>query len=117
MVRLYQQEWEKEHGVRWRFIADPERKLYYQFQMRSGPWSHILGWTAMKMYLYLVFAKGRQVKRPSSSDFKQLGGDVLIDPQGIIRQHYLSENPADRPTPEQLLAQLHATDAESPSDR
>ncbi len=87
----------------WRFVSDPDRQLYDQFQMHSGSWAKILGWTAMKTYLQLVFQKRRRVKRPTSSDFQQLGGDVLLDPNGIIRMHYMSDNPADRPAPEQIL--------------
>lgn len=60
----------------------------------------------MKTYLYLVFGKGRKVKRPTSSDFRQLGGDVLVDPEGIVQLHYLSDNPADRPSVEQLIAMI-----------
>ena len=30
-------------------------------------------------------------------DFLQLGGDVLVDPQGVIRLYYASHDPHDRP--------------------
>lgn len=105
MVRLYQ----AELSMPWRFVADPERQLYGKFDMRSGPWTRILGWTAMKTYLDLVFRKRRAVKRPSSMDFQQLGGNVLIDPSGIVRLHFQSQNPADRPSVDSLLSLVDST--------
>ena len=36
-------------------------------------------------------------------DFIDLG-DVLIDPEGVVRLHYISEGPHDRPSVQTLLS-------------
>lgn len=36
----------------------------------------------------------------------QRGGDVLIDPAGIVRVHHVGDGPADRPSVESLLAAI-----------
>jgi hypothetical protein len=37
--------------------------------------------------------------RPAApgSDVNQRGGDVLIDPNGVVRLHHVGRGPADRP--------------------
>ena len=39
----------------------------------------------------------------AAGDVRQLGGDVLIDPQGVIRLHHVGRGPADRPAVARLL--------------
>ena len=41
----------------------------------------------------------------------QLGGDCIIDRDGIVRFAYRSRDPADRPPMEQLMAVLHELDS------
>ncbi len=33
----------------------------------------------------------------------QQGGDVLVDPQGIVRFHHIGTGPADRPPVQRIL--------------
>ena len=53
-------------------------------------------------YLKLM-RQGQKVKRPTD-DIYQLGGDVLIDPFGTVRWHYVSQSPIDRPSVSSILA-------------
>ena len=36
-------------------------------------------------------------------DIFQMGGNVLIDPDGIVRMHHVSDQPHDRPTANKIL--------------
>ena len=78
------------------------RELYAAYDMERGRIWDIYGPPAWLIYLKLL-AKGRKLK-PTSGDVNQLGGNVLIDPSGVVRMHYVGSGPADRPTVESLLA-------------
>lgn len=82
-------------------LVDESRALYTAYGMERGRWRDILGWSAWSTYAKLMF-QGRRLQR-SSGDVRQLGGDVLIDPKGIVRFHHLGTGPADRPPVESLL--------------
>jgi hypothetical protein len=47
--------------------------------------------------------KGEKLHK-AEGDVMQRGGDVLIDPNGIVRLHHVGEGPADRPAVETILA-------------
>lgn len=89
-------------GWRWPLLVDVSRELYASYGMLRGSWRNILGPSAWWAYAKLL-ARGRRLQR-SSGDVQQLGGDVLIDPEGIVRLHHIGNGPADRPTVETLLA-------------
>jgi len=97
-VRRYQ----KDSAVTWRMIADTQRQLYRLFGFERATFRQIINWKSLKGYLSLVFGKGRRVKLPTNQDYFQLGGDILIDPQGIIRLYHPSHSPEDRPTSTQI---------------
>lgn len=98
MARLYVEE----TGVEWTFLIDQERSLYRAYGMERGQWRKILGPSSWLIYAKLMW-QGRRVKR-STGDVTQLGGDVLIDPDGIVRLHHVGSGPADRPSVEEILA-------------
>jgi len=49
--------------------------------------------------------KGQKLRKPTGDIF-QRGGDVLIDPTGIVRLHHVGKGPADRPTVETILHRI-----------
>lgn len=91
----------KETSLSWPLLLDEDRNLYQAYGMESAGWGRLAGPASMWTYLKLV-AKGRKIKSPTE-DVHQLGGDILIDPEGIVRLHHTSDNPADRPEVETLL--------------
>ena len=42
-------------------------------------------------------------EKGSTVDINQLGGDVLLDPNGIVQLHHVGKGPADRPSVDSLL--------------
>ena len=98
LARMYVEQTELD----WPVLIDTDRRLYRSYGMeRAGGWA-IYGPASVWNYLKLM-ARGRWPGRPGR-DFRQLGGDVLIDPESIIRFHFVSDSPHDRPTVEQILA-------------
>ena len=92
----------KETGLAWPLIIDEPRSLYEAFGMDPGSFQAI--WSPKNWGVYLrIIAKGRLPKLPRN-DVNQLGGDVLIDPDGKVKIHHVSRSPTDRPPIDSLLA-------------
>lgn len=94
----------EETGVEWPLLVDVERSLYRAYGMERGRWRDILGPAAWWSYLKLVL-RGRKMEK-SHGDVRQLGGDVLVDPGGVVRLHYVGSGPADRPAVEEVFEKL-----------
>lgn len=92
----------RQTALEWPLLADPERKLYRAYGMLHGRAWDLYGPPAIWCYLKLL-TRGRRLHRPGS-DVSQLGGDVVVDPSGIVRLHHVGSGPADRPTVESILA-------------
>ncbi len=86
----------------WPLLQDSDQQLYAAYGMTSGSWWSIYGLPSVIRYLGLIF-RGRMPGKPGR-DWRQLGGDILIDPEGIVRLQYISTGPHDRPSVESLLA-------------
>lgn len=82
-------------GLHWPLLLDCERKLYTAYGMARGSWWAIYNPVSIAKYIWLIIV-GQKPGKPGS-DWRQLGGDVLIDPEGIIRLHHVSADPHDRP--------------------
>jgi hypothetical protein len=84
-------------------LSDPERAAYAAFGFgRAGRlrvWADPRVWARYAALL----ARGRRPERPEQ-DTLQLGGDVLVDSDGIVRWVHRSAGPEDRPA----LARLRA---------
>ena len=92
----------RDTGLEWPILIDESRSLYHVYGMERGKLWQIWGPPAWWAYIKLL-ARGRRLRR-ISGDVLQLGGDVLIGPDGTVRFHYVGVGPADRPPVEELLA-------------
>ena len=86
----------RDTNLSWPMIVDETRALYSAYGMERGSWWKIYGPGPWWVYAKLLL-KGRRLRRPRGN-FDQLGGDVLIDPEGIVRLHHVGSGPADRPS-------------------
>ena len=91
----------RETKLNWPILIDETLQLYSAYGMERGRVWDVWGPATMGVYFKLMF-KGRMPRKPAG-DVHQLGGDILIDPQGIVRIHHIGTGPADRPTLESLL--------------
>ena len=87
----------------WPLLIDSDHSVYEAYGLLRATWWSILGPASIWEYLKLIILKGRRVQK-SGSDYRQLGGDILIDPDGIVRLHFLSKSPHDRPNIADMLA-------------
>jgi hypothetical protein len=90
-----------ETGVGWPVLIDRDRTLYRGYGMAQGRLRDIWGARTWIAY-FKEFARGRLPKY-SGADTRQLGGDVLIDPAGIVRFHHVGSGPGDRPSVAAIL--------------
>ena len=97
MARAYVEE----TGWPWPLLIDVERTLYTAYAIPRGGywaiWRPASWWGVLKLIL-----KGRRL-RPPAGDVYQLGGDLLIDPDGTTRWHHVTRTPVDRPTVDSIL--------------
>ncbi len=87
-----------------RVLADPDRKAYEAFGLERAGWSKLLRPRALVVYMKLIL-QGKMPKRPQE-DVHQMGGDFVLDATGRVVYEYRSEDPADRPSPSELLEVL-----------
>ncbi len=91
----------RETDLRWPILVDESRALYLAYGMERGRWWDIYGPSTWRTYFNLL-AKGRRLQT-SQGDVNQLGGDVLITPEGNVHLHYIGSGPSDRPPVDSLL--------------
>ena len=72
----------------------------------AGFWD-LWGFRTMVSYVKL-FAKGKKLQK-SEGDIKQRGGDVVIDPHGIIQIHHIGTGPGDRPDISSILQLIESS--------
>lgn len=93
----------------WPLLVDLSREIYQAYGMERGKWWNIYSPATLWMYFKLMI-RGRKPQR-ATGDPNQLGGDVLIDPDGIVRFQHVGAGPADRPIVAKLLEVIRQIEA------
>lgn len=94
------QAWLAETCSAFRLLLDPERTTYRAYELERSLWR---SWNLRTAWRYVqLMAAGRRW-RGIQGDSTQLGGDFIVDKQGVVRLAYYSYDPADRPTVAELL--------------
>ncbi len=97
------QTWLNETDTPFMFLLDPDRVAYRAYGLEHSL-ARAWGLRAWLRYAQLLLA-GRKW-RGIQGDSGQLGGDFIVDPDGIIRLAYRSHDPTDRPPISRLLTVL-----------
>jgi hypothetical protein len=92
-----------ETGLPWTVLVDETRSLYRAYGMLRGRVWDI--WGPRTWWAYAKELMHGRLPGASHADTSQLGGDVLIDPGGVVRFIHVGSGPADRPS---LAAMLEA---------
>lgn len=85
-------------------LRDPDRDAYRAFGFGRARLSRVWGLRAARRYAELVRAGRWRDLRLPREDTRQLGGDVVIDPEGRIVWIHRGAGPEDRPSVDELLA-------------
>jgi peroxiredoxin len=86
-------------------LVDADRRVYRAYGLGRGSWHRTLTPRALAPYLRHMFS-GRMVRSASDQDVRQRGGDFVVGHDGRIRLAYASDDPADRPSVDAILAAL-----------
>lgn len=101
------QAWLEETCTPFRLLLDPDRESYRAYGLER---SLLRSWSLKTMWRYAqLLAAGRRW-RGIQGDSAQLGGDFIIDGEGVVRLAYPSHDPTDRPAVDDLLAVLKQLD-------
>lgn len=92
-------------SLTWPLLVDDTRATYRNYGMLSASFWDIWGPKTWWAYLKQVI-KGERLRK-SEGDIYQRGGDVLIDPNGIVSLHHVGAGPADRPAIGTILNKVH----------
>ncbi len=93
-------------ALTWPILIDTAREVYKGYGMLAASFWDVWGYKTWWVY-FKELLKGNKPKK-SDGDVYQRGGDVLIDPNGVVRLHHIGEGPADRPSVEHILKVINA---------
>jgi AhpC/TSA antioxidant enzyme len=94
----------EETSLQWPLLVDADRALYREYGMLSASLADV--WGPATWWAYLKAILGGERLKKSEGDLYQRGGDVLVDPAGVIRLHHVGKGPADRPSVDEILARV-----------
>jgi hypothetical protein len=93
-------------GIPFQVASDPEQKAYRDYGIgKASVWTV---WSPRVLWKYLrLAASGRKPQHSEEpEDVYQLGGDFLLDENGLILFAHESRNPVDRPKVGDILQAL-----------
>ena len=91
----------KGKNMSWPMLHDEDRKLYQAYGFERAKLSKLIGPIAVFKYVLQILSGHSGAP---GKDIYQLGGNVLVDPDGIVRMHHASEGPHDRPAAKDILS-------------
>jgi len=100
--------YQKHHQWPFVMLADPKRIAYRAFALKRLSWLRVFSPSTLRLYFRLL-REGKKLQSYGKDDYYQAGGDFLIDRDGNILFAHRSQDPADRPRPEQLLRAIDRT--------
>lgn len=105
------------HRLRFPVLSDPDRTTYRRYGFERGAFARVWGVRAWARYVGLLrrrrSAMLRRVGRPIE-DTLQLGGDVVIGPDGRLSWGHWGAGPDDRPSVDTLIEAVRTARADHP---
>lgn len=97
------QAWLDEVEARFTILLDPSRAAYTAYGLE---YSLARSWSIKVWLEYARLMLSGRKWRGIQGDSGQLGGDFVVDSNGVIRFAHRSDDPTDRPSISQLLVAL-----------
>jgi hypothetical protein len=92
------------NDVAFRLLIDPERRGYQAYGLGRGSRRRVYGWRSARRYFQIYRDRGLADIHHATEDTLQLGGDFVVDPQGILTYGFWGTGPDDRPAVSELVA-------------
>lgn len=93
-------------------LLDANLNAYHAYGLERSVWR---SWSPKTLWYYYRKRKAGAELHEIQGDPNQLGGDFVVDSSGVLRLSYLSRNPTDRPSVEQLWDVLEECQEDSSS--
>lgn len=106
-LRAYRSRTGWKHAI----LIDSELAVYHQFGYRRGSIWRIYGWRALHQYYSILRRDGLGTLEKATEDTLQLGGNVVIGPDGSTSWIFQGAGPDDRPTVDQILSEVRKAQA------
>jgi len=94
------QSWLKETCAPFQLLLDSERVVYQAYGLER---SFLHSWGPKTIWRYVRLLTAGRKWRGIQGDSAQLGGDFIVDTNGVIRLAYRSHDPTDRPSTDHLM--------------
>ena len=88
-------------GLSYPVVADETRDVYRAYGLGRGAWWQVWSLRTLRAYGRLLRG-GARLRRPTE-DIRQLGGDFVVDADGVLVYTYRSKRPDDRPSVDELV--------------
>lgn len=96
--------WIEETQAPFPIWLDPGRKSYQAFNLTRS-WT--AAWGVRNLLFYAkAYLRGQKIRNQHRGDTDQMGGNFIVDSEGIVRLVHRSQDPTDRPNIETLLEVL-----------
>ena len=92
------------HRLPFPVLVDPTRDVYRAYGFGRGSVARVWGRRAARRYVEILRRDGLRGLRAPTEDTLQLGGDVVVAPDGSLAWGFWGAGPDDRPTVDELLA-------------
>lgn len=83
-------------------LWDDDRRVYRAYGLRSAPLLQVYSARVLWGYVKMMLT-GHRLRKPVG-DVRQLGGDFVIDGEGIVRLAHPSQRADDRPGVDELVS-------------
>lgn len=86
-------------------LLDTDRHVYDAYGMGRGSFLDVWGWQAIRRYWQILRPSGpgtRADLQATTEDTRQLGGDMVIAPDGRLAWGHWSERSTDRPSVDEI---------------
>lgn len=91
----------REQELPFPLLADPERRVYRAYRLEQGSvWRFLM--PRVVLGTLRMLESGRQLQWPHE-DLLQLGGDFVVDPNGLLAVVHPCQDPTDRPPAATLM--------------
>jgi hypothetical protein len=97
----------------WLCLHDPEREVYARYRLGRMSVGRVFTLSTIAASLRALRRRVRP-GRLHAEDKLQLGGDFLIDADGILRFAHYAQDPGDRPAGADFVARLRALTPPAP---
>ena len=95
-------------GLPFPILVDADRSVYRAYGFGRASTRRVWSPAVLRTYARLLRRDGVGALERPTEDTRQLGGDMVIAPDGTLAWGFWSEGPDDRPTVDALIAAVTA---------